>query len=151
MVRDARPGRPVRTGLRESFRRRTTQGPDRQGHGPTAGNPAPGRTDGNLDLFWREQIVETLERLHEKTGQTILLVCHELEAIPPCCRRLLVLRDGGFCRRSAGGNDDFPHDRRFVRDPAEAAADREPRLTIAGGRTLALRGPLAPLFGEAAA
>jgi iron complex transport system ATP-binding protein len=48
----------------------------------------------NLDLFWREQIVATLERLYAETGLTILLVCHELEVIPQCCRRLLVLRDG---------------------------------------------------------
>jgi len=48
----------------------------------------------NLDLFWREQIVETLEQLYAETGLTILLVCHELEVIPQCSRRLLVLRDG---------------------------------------------------------
>ena len=48
----------------------------------------------NLDLFRREQIVELLGRLYAETGLTILLVCHELEAVPPCCRRLLVLRDG---------------------------------------------------------
>jgi ABC-type cobalamin/Fe3+-siderophores transport system ATPase subunit len=48
----------------------------------------------HLDLFWRERIVETLEQLHETAGLTILLVCHELEAIPPCAGRLLVLRQG---------------------------------------------------------
>jgi ABC-type cobalamin/Fe3+-siderophores transport system ATPase subunit len=48
----------------------------------------------NLDLFWREQIVETLERLHEELELTTLLVCHELEIIPPCARRLLVFREG---------------------------------------------------------
>jgi iron complex transport system ATP-binding protein len=48
----------------------------------------------NLDLFWREQIVETLKRLHAETGLTIILVCHELEAIPVCCRRVLLLREG---------------------------------------------------------
>ncbi|MBN1393822.1 MAG: metal ABC transporter ATP-binding protein [Pirellulales bacterium] len=48
----------------------------------------------NLDLFWREQIVEALERLYEQTRLTVLLVCHQLEAIPPCCRRLVVLRGG---------------------------------------------------------
>jgi iron complex transport system ATP-binding protein len=48
----------------------------------------------NLDLFWREQIVETLERLHTETGLTIILVCHELEAIPACCQRVLMLRQG---------------------------------------------------------
>ena len=48
----------------------------------------------NLDLFWREHIVETLQRLHTETGLTIILVCHELEAIPPCSQQLFVLRDG---------------------------------------------------------
>ncbi len=48
----------------------------------------------NLDLFWREQIVEALEQLYAETALTILLVCHELEVIPRCGRRLLVLRDG---------------------------------------------------------
>jgi len=48
----------------------------------------------NLDLFWREQIVATLDRLYAETGLTIVLVCHELEAMPSCCRRLLVFRKG---------------------------------------------------------
>ena len=48
----------------------------------------------NLDLFWREQIVAILESLHEELGLTIILVCHELEVIPTCSWRLLVLRDG---------------------------------------------------------
>jgi len=57
----------------------------------------------NLDLYWREQIVEILERLHAALGLTILLVCHELEVIPECCGRLLVLEDG---RPSAFGPPD---------------------------------------------
>ena len=48
----------------------------------------------NLDLFWREQIVGLLERLYAETNVTIMMVCHELEAIPSCCRRLLVLHGG---------------------------------------------------------
>ena len=48
----------------------------------------------NLDLFWREQIVAILQGLHEDLGLTIILVCHELEVIPECSGRLLVLRDG---------------------------------------------------------
>ena len=48
----------------------------------------------NLDLYWREQIVALLEQLYAETGLTIVVVCHELEAIPPCCRRLLALADG---------------------------------------------------------
>ena len=48
----------------------------------------------NLDLFWREQIVAILQSLHEDLGLTIILVCHELEVIPTCSGRLLVLQDG---------------------------------------------------------
>lgn len=48
----------------------------------------------NLDLYWREQIVAMLDRLFESHRLTILLVCHELEVIPSCCRRLVVLDDG---------------------------------------------------------
>jgi iron complex transport system ATP-binding protein len=48
----------------------------------------------NLDLFWRERIVATLERLYAQNGLTIILVCHELEVLPPCSRRVLVLRAG---------------------------------------------------------
>jgi ABC-type cobalamin/Fe3+-siderophores transport system ATPase subunit len=48
----------------------------------------------NLDLFWREQIVAVLQNLHEDLGLTILLVCHELEVIPTCSGRLLVLHNG---------------------------------------------------------
>jgi iron complex transport system ATP-binding protein len=48
----------------------------------------------NLDLFWREQIVAVLQGLHEDSGLTVLLVCHELEVIPSCSGRLLVLQEG---------------------------------------------------------
>ncbi len=48
----------------------------------------------NLDLFWRERIVETLDRLCQQTRLAVLLVCHELEAIPSCAGRLLAIRDG---------------------------------------------------------
>jgi ABC-type cobalamin/Fe3+-siderophores transport system ATPase subunit len=48
----------------------------------------------NLDLYWREQIVATLDELHEEQRLTTLLVCHELEVIPRCCRRLVVLDCG---------------------------------------------------------
>jgi iron complex transport system ATP-binding protein len=48
----------------------------------------------NLDLFWREHIVATLQSLHEDSGLTIILVCHDLEVIPACSSRLLVLQGG---------------------------------------------------------
>ncbi len=51
----------------------------------------------NLDLFWREQIVATLEELYRRVKLTTLLVCHELEVIPPSCNRLLLLEEGQPC------------------------------------------------------
>lgn len=48
----------------------------------------------NLDLFWREQIVATLQGLHKNSRLTIILVCHELEVLPECVGRLLVLQNG---------------------------------------------------------
>lgn len=47
----------------------------------------------NLDVFWREQVVAALEVLHE-TNLTIVLVCHDLEALPPSTDRVLVLQHG---------------------------------------------------------
>jgi ABC-type cobalamin/Fe3+-siderophores transport system ATPase subunit len=48
----------------------------------------------NLDVYWREQIVATLEQLLAESDLTLLLVCHDLEAIPRGTRRTLILRDG---------------------------------------------------------
>jgi iron complex transport system ATP-binding protein len=48
----------------------------------------------NLDLFWREQIVATLQRLYEQARPSLVLVCHELEVIPPCVSRIALLEDG---------------------------------------------------------
>ena len=48
----------------------------------------------NLDLGWREQIVRTIDDLYAQTGVTVLLVCHELEVLPACCQRVVLLRDG---------------------------------------------------------
>jgi iron complex transport system ATP-binding protein len=50
----------------------------------------------NLDLGWRERIVRVIEDLHESTKVTIMLVCHELEVLPRCCRRVAVLRQGSL-------------------------------------------------------
>lgn len=48
----------------------------------------------NLDPGWRERIVATIESLHEAASLTVLLVCHELEALPACCRRTVLLEGG---------------------------------------------------------
>lgn len=65
----------------------------------------------HLDLGWREQIVGILEQLGARNGNergktqnekrggtairtTMVLVCHELEVLPACCRRVVLLERG---------------------------------------------------------
>lgn len=48
----------------------------------------------NLDLGWRERIVETIDRLYAETRLTIMLVCHELEVLPRCCSQIVMLEAG---------------------------------------------------------
>jgi iron complex transport system ATP-binding protein len=55
----------------------------------------------NLDLGWRERIVETVQTLHAQTRITVLLVCHDLEVLPPACRQVVLLDAG---RVSATGS-----------------------------------------------
>ena len=53
----------------------------------------------NLDLGWRERIVETIRELSARV--TTVLVCHELEMIPLNCRHLVILEEG---RPAAAGS-----------------------------------------------
>jgi iron complex transport system ATP-binding protein len=48
----------------------------------------------NLDLGWRERIVETVQTLYSQTGISVVLVCHELEVLPPSCRQVVLLDAG---------------------------------------------------------
>jgi len=48
----------------------------------------------NLDLGWRERIVEVVGELYRTMQLTVVLVCHELEVLPACCGRVVVLDDG---------------------------------------------------------
>jgi len=48
----------------------------------------------NLDLGWRERMVEVIQQLHAETALPILLVCHELEVLPPACHNVVLLDDG---------------------------------------------------------
>ncbi len=48
----------------------------------------------NLDMGWRETIVGIIENLYRSLDVTIVLVCHELEALPPSCGRVVVLEAG---------------------------------------------------------
>jgi ABC-type cobalamin/Fe3+-siderophores transport system ATPase subunit len=48
----------------------------------------------NLDLGWRERIVNIIDDLSRAHDLTVLLVCHELEVLPPSCGRILVMEQG---------------------------------------------------------
>ena len=45
----------------------------------------------NLDLGWRERMVETVQALCGQADLAVVLVCHELEVLPPGCRRVVLL------------------------------------------------------------
>lgn len=48
----------------------------------------------NLDLQWREKMVKMLGELYEREHLTVIMVCHELETLPPCCKRVVILDAG---------------------------------------------------------
>lgn len=48
----------------------------------------------NLDLGWRERIVEIIDELYRSMRLTVVLVCHELEVLPVSCGRVVVLDAG---------------------------------------------------------
>ena len=48
----------------------------------------------NLDLGWRERIVEIIDELYQSMRLTVMLVCHELEVLPASCGRVVVLDAG---------------------------------------------------------
>ena len=48
----------------------------------------------NLDLQWREEIVDIVDSLAAEHSTTIVTVCHELEVLPRCCRRVVLLAGG---------------------------------------------------------
>jgi len=48
----------------------------------------------NLDLGWRERMVEAVQSLCVKSDLAVVLVCHELEVLPPGCRRVVLLNRG---------------------------------------------------------
>ena len=39
-------------------------------------------------------MVETIQSLYEQTRLAVVLVCHELEVLPACCRRVVLLNNG---------------------------------------------------------
>ncbi len=48
----------------------------------------------NLDLGWRERMVETIQAIYLQMRLTVVLVCHELEVLPPACGQVILLEAG---------------------------------------------------------
>jgi iron complex transport system ATP-binding protein len=53
----------------------------------------------NLDLGWRERIVETIHSLYTQTRLSVVLVCHELEVLPASCHQVVLLDQGRVAAR----------------------------------------------------
>ncbi|HTS18987.1 MAG TPA: metal ABC transporter ATP-binding protein [Verrucomicrobiae bacterium] len=87
----------------------------------------------NLDLGWRERIVAIVQRLHAETGITIVLVCHELEVLPPACRRVVLLDRGRVL--AAGAPEDV-----FTTQRVRSLYGAGLRVTHEGGRHAVLPG-----------
>jgi len=48
----------------------------------------------NLDFHWKHQIMEIVERLYHRSRMTVLTVSHDINILPPSCRRIILLADG---------------------------------------------------------
>ncbi|MBN1846290.1 MAG: ABC transporter ATP-binding protein [Sedimentisphaerales bacterium] len=48
----------------------------------------------NLDWGWRQRLVQLIEDLYRQMHLTVLLVCHDLDALPAGCRRAVFLCEG---------------------------------------------------------
>ena len=81
----------------------------------------------NLDLGWRERIVATVQELHAETAITIVLVCHELEVLPPTCGRVVLLDHGRVLAAGAPENV-------FTTERVTALYGAGLRVTHEGGR-----------------
>jgi ABC-type cobalamin/Fe3+-siderophores transport system ATPase subunit len=54
-----------------------------------------------LDLDWQERLNALVADLHRATGVAVVMVTHEVHHLPPCCDRVLLLREGRGVARGA--------------------------------------------------
>ena len=62
-------------------------------------------------LGTREQVVRAIDDLHRQTGIAVVLVCHEVEVLPPGCGRIVLLDQGDV--RGVGPLEDVLTDARI--------------------------------------
>jgi len=48
----------------------------------------------NLDLYWREQIIQLIHSLYLQTKIAMIWVSHELDSLPSCCKKILLINNG---------------------------------------------------------
>jgi ABC-type cobalamin/Fe3+-siderophores transport system ATPase subunit len=87
----------------------------------------------NLDLGWRERLVETVQSLHHQTHISVVLVCHELEVLPAACRQVVLLEAG---RVSAAGLPDAV----FTTERVSQLYGADLRVVHRGGRHAVMPG-----------
>jgi iron complex transport system ATP-binding protein len=87
----------------------------------------------NLDLGWRERLVDTVQSLHRQTQISVVLVCHELEVLPAACRQVLLLEAG---RVSAVGRPDAV----FTTERVSQLYGADLRVVHRGGRHAVMPG-----------
>lgn len=47
-----------------------------------------------LDLDWQERLTQLVEDLYRRIGRTIIMVTHDVDRIPACCNKTLLLQNG---------------------------------------------------------
>ena len=47
-----------------------------------------------LDLDWQERLTMIVESIHQKEKKTIIMVTHDVDRLPACCDRVLLLKNG---------------------------------------------------------
>ncbi len=57
-----------------------------------------------LDLDWQERMVRQVALLHEVYGRTVLMVTHDIDHLPSCCNRVLLLKTGRVLRTGEPGD-----------------------------------------------
>jgi len=54
----------------------------------------------NLDLGWREKVVDSIQMVCESTKLTAIIVAHEPDSFPVCCRRIVLFESGRITKDS---------------------------------------------------
>lgn len=88
----------------------------------------------SLDFAWKQQITNIINDLHLRSGLTVLMVCHEINLLPPRCGRTILMRAGDVCA-------DGPTGQVLAGGALEKAYNGKMKV-------LSLRGRYYPLEGE---